>query len=302
MSSNSLLKAFVFAAVTCALPQQTRAESSKKPELTWLNIDWQPAWINNGPLKGLGYAQTVERMLREGMAGYDHIDRPVASVTIYSTLQNRDACFAASPYQGKDLQEEKKHGVIWSAPAYLYFYHGIIAKPDAVPAIQKHATDGYVNFRSLIQDDTIKGAFQDGRSYSRWLNPIFADPTRRKNLFKSTDDAGRTQNMYKLIDAGRVDYFVDYVTMLKYQRAATGVPSDYVYLPIEEHKDLLSMGSIVCSDTPLGRAAIRDINEVLGTIRLSPEFRDANRRWLMPEGQEEIYWRKWETELLPLKK
>lgn len=300
-SSRPFFRTF-YAAIVFSLSQQACADDTSKPTLTWLNINWQPAWINDGPLKGLGYAQTVERMLREGLTRYNHIERPVASVTIYPTLQNRDACFAASPYQGKDLQEDKKQGVIWSAPAYLYFYTGIIAKPDAVPGIQKHAADGYVNFSSLIQDNTIKGAFQDGRSYSRWLNPIFADPKRSKNLFKSSGETALTQSMFKLIDAGRVDYFVDYVIMLKYHRAATGVPSKYVYLPLEEHKNLLSMGSIACSDTPLGRAAIKDINEVLNTIRLLPEFRNANRRWLMPDGQEDVYWRKWETELLPLKK
>lgn len=301
MSFNNLLLALICATMTCVMPEQARADNSEKPELTWLNIDWQPAWINDGPLKGLGYAQTVERMLQEGLAGYEHKGRRVGSGTIYPALQSRDACFAASPYKGKDLQEEKKRGVIWSAPAYLYFYHGIIAKPDAIPAIQRHAADGYVSFKSLIRDDGIKGAFQDGRSYSRWLNPIFADPKQTKNLYKSSGDTGLTENMFKLLEAGRVDYFVDYVIMLKYNGAVTGKPSSYIYLPIAEHKNLLSMGGIACSDTALGRAAIKDINKLLGTIRLSEEFRDANRRWLMPEGQEETYWRKWKTELLLIK-
>ncbi len=287
---------------TMTAPQTVYAGEVETPKLTWLVLDLQPAWINDGPLKGLGYAQTVERMLRERLDGYDHTERPVTSVTVYSALQNRDACFAASPYKGKDLQEEKKQGVIWSAPAYLYFYHGLIAKPDSVQKIRKHATNGYVNFRSLIKDENIIGAFEEGRSYSRWLNEVFADPTQTSNLFKSTGKAQVTQNMFKLLEAGRVDYIVDYVIMLKYRSALTGAPSDYAYLPIEEHKGLLSMGSIACSDTLIGRSAIKDINNTLQTIRLLPEFRDANKRWLMPEGQEETYWQKWETELLPLKK
>ena len=276
-------------------------QEEQKPTLTWLSIDWQPAWIHEGPLKGLGYAQTVERMLRERLTDYEHQDRPVNNLRIYPVLQNRDACFAASPYQGKDLLENNKKGVVWSAPAYVFFYQGIIAKPDAVPAVQKYAKDGYVDFTALMEDEQLIGAFQPGRSYSRWLNPILADDTKTAKMFRWSGDTRLTQSMFKLMEAGRIDYFVDYVIMLKYHQQSTGTPSEYVYLPIVEHKELLGLGGIACSDTPLGRKAIEDINKFLQEIRLSPEVREANRRWLMPEEQREEYWQKWETELLPLK-
>lgn len=275
--------------------------ATPKPALTWIWIDWQPAWIKDGPLAGTGYAQTVERMLRERMPQYEHQARSVSNVRIYSALKNRDSCFAASHYKGIDLQEEKRKGIIWSAPAYIFFYHGIIARPDAVERIKQHEKDGYINFNSLIKDETLTGSFQPGRSYSRWLNPIFEDDSKTGNLFKWAGEARLTQSMFKLMDAGRIDYFVDYVIMLKYHQASTGTPSEYEYLPIREHKELLGLGSIACSDTPLGHKVIKDINAVLEKIRPMEEVRDVNRRWLMPESQEEEYWHKWETELLPIK-
>lgn len=278
------------------------ADKEQKPELTWLRIDWQPAWINDGPLEGLGYAQTVERLLQERMTDYSHTARPITNVRIYSVLQNRDACFAASPYQGSDLQEEKKQGVIWSAPAYVFFYQGIIARPDAVEKIKQYEVDGHIDFTALIDDDALMGAFQPGRSYSRWLNPILDNEQKTSKMFRWAGDTQLTQSMFKLMEAGRIDYFVDYVIMLKYHKASTGTPSKYVYLPIQEHKKRLGFGAIACSDTPLGRKVITEINSILADIRLMDEVRETNRRWLMPEEQEEEYWRMWETELLPLKK
>lgn len=271
-----------------------------KPVLTWLSIDWQPAWINDGPLKDAGYAQTVERMLQERLTGYKHQRREITNVRIYSVLQNRDACFAASPYKGADLQENKRRGVIWSAPSYIYFLHGLIAKPEAVAKIRQYEEDGYIDFAALMGDENIIGAFQPGRSYSRWLNPMFADPEQVKSMFKWSGDTQLTQSMFRLMEAGRIDYFVDYVIMLKYHEASTGKPSGYVYMPIKEHKGFLGLGAIACSDTPLGRKAIQDINSVLKTIRQSDAVREVNRRWLMPKEQEDEYWRMWETELLPL--
>ena len=37
-------------------PNGLSAAQTEKPTLTWLSIDWQPAWIDEGPLKGDGYA------------------------------------------------------------------------------------------------------------------------------------------------------------------------------------------------------------------------------------------------------
>jgi uncharacterized protein (TIGR02285 family) len=284
------------------LPALPQAQVLEKTKLTWMTIDWAPAWIHEGPLKGLGYAQTIERMLRERLTDYEHHDRAINNVRIYSVLQNRESCFAASSYQGSDLPPEKKRGVIWSAPTYIFFYHGIIARPGVVSKIQNHAKNGYVNFESLIADDSIIGAFQPRRSYSQWLNPILEDEEKTKHLFKWSGDTQITESMFRLMRANRIDYFVDYVIMLKYHQASTGTPSKYVYFPIEEHKNILGLGAIACSDTPLGRKVIAEINEILEDIRQTPEVREANRRWLMPEGQEEAYWLKWETELLPLKK
>lgn len=276
--------------------------SSDKPALTWIHIDWQPAWIFDGPLKGMGYAQTVERMLQERLTGYEHFSREVTNVRIYSILQNRDACFAASPYQGADLQDDKRHGVIWSAPSYIYFLHGLIAKPESVERINEYAENGYVDFEALMQDESIVGAFQPSRAYSRWLHPLFEDEEKAKNMFKWSGDSELTQSMFRMLEAGRIDYFVDYVIMLKYHEESTGTPSGYAYIPIKEHKGFLGLGAIACSDTPLGRQAIKDINAVLKTIRQSDEVREVNRRWLMPKEQEAEYWRMWETELLPLEK
>lgn len=299
---QNILRALATVLLTSVLcSAQEIPNVGQKPALTWLSIDWQPAWIFEGPLKGKGYAQTVERMLRDRMTGFEHVSRSVSNVRIYSGLQNRDACFPASPYKGEDLREEHKRGVIWSAPAYLYFFHGLIARPEAVKNIQKYAADGHINFTDLIKDERLVGAFQPRRSYSRWLNPIFSSDAQTKNMFKWSGDSALTQSMFKLLEAQRIDYFVDYVIMLKFHQASTDEVSDFVYLPITEHKDMLAMGSIACSDTPVGRAAIQRINEILGEIRNTPEFRDANRRWLMPEEQQDEYWHMWDTQVLTLK-
>lgn len=288
----------VIALFCLVFARQVSSEETSKPELTWLSIDWQPAWIHEGPLEGQGYAQTMQRLLREQLTGYAHVDRSVTNVRIYSVLQTRQACFAASPYQGQDLQPEKRSGVIWSAPAYLYFYQGLIVPRQNLAKVKRYERDGFVDFSTLIKDASLTGAFQPGRSYSRWLNPILEDETKTRHLFKWSGETQLTQSMFKLIEAGRIDYFVDYVIMLKFHQATEGKLHDHAYLPIIEHKDQFGLGAIACSDTELGRQIIKDINRYLVEVRTKPELMDINRRWLMPDGLEDRYWRTWEQEVL----
>jgi len=276
----------------------TPVSAQDKPQLTWLSIDWQPAWIHEGPLKGQGYAQMVTKLIRSSLPEFEHLDRAVTNVRIYSVLQNREACFAASPYQGTDLQPDKREGIVWTAPTYLYFYQGLIAGPWAVDAIKRHQKEDFIDFESLISDPSIVGAFQPGRSYSRWLNPILADDEKTANLFKWSGEDQLTQSMFKLMEARRIDYFVDYVIMLKFHEESSGEPSDYVYLPITQHKNMFGLGGIACSDTPTGRKAIAAINGLLSSMRKETVIMGANRRWLMPEDQEKLYWATWRDEVL----
>ncbi len=269
-----------------------------KPTITWLNLDWQPAWINSGPWAGKGYAQAGERMLQERMPEYTHTEQGVVNVRIYTVLKTMNACFATAPYHGIDLSAEQREGLVFSAPTFLFFYHGIIASEEATPRIVTHEERGRVDLQGLIADTSTKGAFQPGRVYSRWLNDMFANDPNAGNLFRWSGRTSLTQGMFKMMDAGRFDYFVDYYAMLRFHELTEGNSGRYLYYPILEHENEFGMGGIVCNDTPQGRQVIARINEILADIRKTDEFTNANAFWLMPPGQEAKYWQLWHQELL----
>lgn len=291
----------LFACLGLCFPALANAQQpDDHPTITWLSIDWQPAWINEGRLKGTGYAQVVERLLREHLNGYRHIDQNAINVRIYPTIKTKDACFTPSAYKGADLKVENREGVIWSAPTFLFFYHGLIAHKKATARIQQHQREGLVKLRTLVQDETVVGAFQPGRIYSRWLHDIFEDKELTAKLFRWSGDNQLTQSMFKLLEANRVDYFVDYSLLLNFFEENTGRVGEFQYFPLQEHKDRFGLGAIACSDSEVGRNLIADINNILKSLRHTDEFRQANSRWLMPKGQDELYWRLWNEQLLVL--
>lgn len=266
--------------------------------LTWLIIDWQPGFIFDGPMAGSGYAQTAIRLLREKMPNYRHEDQEVVNVRIYDILKSKDACFAAAPYQGIDLTDERRRGVIFSAPTFLFFYHGLIARKESKAQLTRYMQDGAVDFQALISGTSLTGAFQPGRTYSRWLNQIFETHPGVDNMFRWSGKLGLTQNMFKMLEAERFDYFVDYSMLLKFHELSKGHMDEFDFYPLLEHQGQFGLGGIACRDSAVGRQAIADINKALATIRTTPEFQDANSRWLMPDGQQEQYWHLWRTEVL----
>lgn len=277
----------------------TAANEDNRPTVTWIEIDWEPAWIHDGTLRGTGYAQLPMAMLRERLPGYRHRDRRVNNVRIYSSLRVLEACFPISSYQALDITAEQAKGMIWSAPTFIFFYHGLVARPQAADTIRKYEVDGHVDLPRLMADKDAIGAFQPGRAYSSYLNRTFATNPHTLNLFRWSGRRRLTEGMFRMLDAERFDYFVDYYATLKYHEEATGHKGRHQYFPILGHKGKFGMGAVVCNDTDQGRALMRDINTVLATLRQDPAFIAANRRWLANPGQEEEYNHLWQTELLP---
>lgn len=282
------------------LPVSGTAYSAEKPKpnLTWLYYDWQPAWITDGPLRGKGYAQSIENILKEHLSDFRHSTQKIINVRTYSILKNSDACFAASSYQGADLTERQKDGLIWSAPTFLFFYHGIILHNDARTLFTTHIKGDYVNLASAIEDPEIIGLYQPGRQYSRWIMPILENAVHHPNIFRWSSNARLTQGKFKMLEAKRIDYFIDYGFLLEFHKQTTNPTSQLLYLPLEEHKSTVGLGAIACHDTPVGQRAISQINTLLLSLRQTQEYKLASSRWLMPKGHEQKYWRLWEDELL----
>lgn len=269
-----------------------------KPLITWLEIDWEPAWINVGPMRGTGYAQTSARMIQERLTGYRHEPRRIANVRIYSSIRNSDSCFPASSYQGSDFSEEQRRGLIWSAPIFLFSYHGLIVHPQAVQRVRQYEEDGHIDLKRLLADKNLLGAYQPGRIYSRYLNDLFASDPNTKNLFRWSGRAQLTEGMFKMLDADRLDYFIDYYLTLRFHEESAEHFGYHNYFPILGHKGLFGLGAIACGDTEFGRQLIADINHVLADLRQQPDYIEANRRWLADLGQHELYDSLWRSEVL----
>lgn len=278
-----------------------RADATReKDTLTWLTLDWQPAWIMEGPLKGLGYAEISGELLKKALPQYEHREEPVINVRIYDILKARNACFSASSYRGGDLAGSRRDHVISSAPSFLFFYHGVIAPTSLRPRLAPYMRGGKIVFLDLLADRSLVGAFQPGRNYSAWLNSVFADESKTEGMFRWSSTIGLTTSMFKMLDAGRFDYFTDYSMLLNYHEMETQQSGDFVFLPLVEHDDRpYGLGAIVCSNTPRGRKVIAHINEALASVRLTEAYAAAFSRWLMPKGLEDRYWTIWREEILP---
>lgn len=273
---------------------------SEKSLITWLYIDWEPAWISEGRLEGTGYGQVPVQMLRARLTAYEHEDQRVNNVRTYAVLQNTNACFPISSYQGRDLRPGQADGLVFSAPTFLFFYHGVIAHREASERVRAYATEGYIDLERLIADRSLIGAYQPGRPYSGYLNQLFADNPDAPNLFRWAGRTRLTEGMFRMLDAKRFDYFIDYSLALKYHTELTGHRARHDYFPITGHRGLFGLGAIACHGSAFGRQVMADINRVLMELRKDPAYIAANARWLAEQGGDEEYERVWRQQLLPI--
>ncbi len=269
------------------------------PTVKWLEIAWQPAWINEGTLKGQGHAQVATKMIRAKLPAYRHEDQQTNIVRIYSNLRSGEACFPASSYKGSDISSERRTGLIWSAPTFVLLYHGLIVRLQAVDQINRHSHKGYVSLKSLLADKALVGAYQPGRAYSKYLDEVFTQDPNAKNLFRWAGSNQTSDGIFRMLDANRIDYFIDYYPALKFHEQINGHTGQHRYMQIEEHRGRFGLGAIVCNDTPQGRALISQINALLKGLRKDPAYIKAHMIWMALPGQETLYKHLWETEVLP---
>lgn len=291
-----LIGAIIIIAHTTPAFSSNVTVSSKKPTIEWNVLDWRPAWILDGPMKGRGYADRIQALVVKRLTDYEHSYFVGNWARLDQTVTRPGVCFTAAFYNWPDENGIPRTDVIWSAPTILFFYHGIISRRDKLPALQKKYGPGPITLRKILQDTDLRFGAQPNRPFSKWIDPILARPM--PHAIQRHGNRNLSEGMFDLLAAGRIDYFVDYYPMLQYRELSTSLKGVFAFTPIREHQGIFGLGSFSCARSPEGARAIKRINEVLAEVRLQDDFKAASSDWFMRSDNEEEFNRLWRTELL----
>lgn len=284
--------------ILCITPSSALAQQADKPQIEWLMLDWRPAWILDGPMKGLGYSDRLQALLIKHMPDYEHKEIIGNWARLEAVNTRSGVCNAAAFYEWPDKNGVPRTDIVWSAPSILFFYHGIIARNDSVAKFRERYGSAPLPLAKLLADNQFRFGAQPDRPFSKWLDPILNNIQPAQHIIQRRSNSNLSKGMFDLLQADRIDYFVDYYAMLRYRELSQSQRDTFSFLPIEEHEGTYGLGAFGCAKAGGGKKVIARINEVLTKIRHLPEFKEASSDWFMHAGNSKEFNRLWETEFM----
>ncbi len=273
--------------------------------LVWGITSFPPGYITEGPDKGQGYADQLERFMRSKLPQYDHkiVVSPNWERQLRMMGQGPLVCTSISFYRPPSERDSLKGAYQISAPNGVFLLHDVVVKKD-----KRHLFGDEVSFADLLKNPNL--TFGYNRPYGIIYNRILADHVgipagveldamdnleRSKYLRSAPNVSVRSgsnmiDGMIEMLLRDRVDYILEYDFMLRYYAKRMGITDELVSIPVTEVKNHISKFAFACSDTPEGERAIAAINEVLKKYRDTDEFKQT-LSLLVPPGRENLYWR-----------
>lgn len=276
--------------------------------MIWGITSFPPGYITEGPQKGKGYADLLDRFMMEKLPRYEHkvVVYPNWERQLQMMRQGPLVCTSILWYRPPNERASLKGSYLLSAPNGVFFQHDVVVHKNNRRLFGKE-----VSFKKLLDNQSLR--FGYNRPYGITYNRILSDylgigpgieldamnPADRLQYLRNarnihvrsgTDMIG---GMLKMLLLQRVDYILEYDFMVRYEQQRLGFKDDLVSIPVTEVKDNISRIAYACSDTPEGALAIKAINDVLKKYRNTDEFKKP-LYYLVPEGREDLYWEEYE--------
>jgi len=222
-------------------------------ELVWCRFDGPPMNIPSGPLKDEGYSDQFVHDLFGVMEGFEHRE-VVCTVarTLKLIAETPDVCNGSLVYS-----PERDRFVHYSKRAVAYVPNRLLVLKKNKKRLAPYMVDGSVDLRKLLMARKLTIGFVRGRAYGDYVDKPLADAGRSGNIrWLTTLTAGVRSFL-----AGRLDLLVAYPNEVVYFSRLEDVGVGFTSVPIQGEKMVdIYVG---CSDSPTGRKAIAQINELL---------------------------------------
>jgi len=251
-----------------------------KETLVWLLRDLPPLMIFDGPRKGQG---VIDQLLPELIAGMPQYSHSVLHVNRARALQMLSepsfTCDAALNWS-----KEREQWIVFSMPVFRAMSNGLAARRADHALLAPFIKNGEIDLAALLASGREKLGVIAERNYGDYLDGLLKQaPADALTVHYGNDALGSLLQMQRL---GRVQVLLGYRAEIRYQAQQQGIADDELqFYPIFGTGKYLS-GYIGCSDTPQGRQAIVEINQLLRampTQRLS----EAYAAWLDPQSRDD---------------
>jgi uncharacterized protein (TIGR02285 family) len=256
------------------------AIAQPKENLLWLKRDLPPLFIFDGPQKSQGVIDQLLRQLIAGMPQYQHsvmkVNRARGLQMLHEPALTCDAAL--------NWSKEREGWIAFSVPVFRAMSNGLAVRRIDREVLTPFIKNGEVDLAALLATGNVTMGIVAERNYGEFLDVLIKQaPPKALTLHYGNDALGSLLQMQRL---GRLRLLLGYRPEIRYQAQQQGIGEDELqFYPIRGTGKYLS-GYIGCTDTPKGRQAIIEINELLRTLSRAP-LSEAYAAWLDPESRSE---------------
>jgi uncharacterized protein (TIGR02285 family) len=256
------------------------ALAQPKDTLIWLKRDLPPLFIFEGPKKGLGIIDQLLTKLIAGMPQYQHSVMKVNRARGLQMLHEPSlTCDAALNWS-----KERETWIAFSIPVFRAMSNGLAVRRVDREVLVPFIKDGEVDLAALLATGSVTLGIVAERNYGEFLDAMLKQaPPKALTLHYGNDALGSLLQMQRL---GRLRLLLGYRPEIRYQAQQQGIAEDELqFYPIRGTGKYLS-GYIGCTDTPQGRKAITEINQLLRALPRD-YLSEAYAAWLDPQSRSE---------------
>ncbi|WP_448109198.1 TIGR02285 family protein [Pseudomonas azerbaijanoccidentalis] len=256
------------------------ALAQPKETLIWLKRDLPPLFIFEGPKKGLGVIDQLLPKLMAGMPQYQHSVMRVNRARGLQMLHEPSlTCDAALNWS-----KERETWIAFSTPVFRAMSNGLAVRRVDREVLAPFIKDGEVDLAALLATGSVNLGIIAERNYGEYLDTLLKQaPPKALTRHYGNDALGSLLQMQRL---GRLQLLLGYRPEIRYQAQQQGIAENELqFFPIRGTGKYLS-GYIGCTNTPQGRQAIIEINQLLRALPRD-HLSEAYAAWLDPESRSE---------------
>jgi len=239
----------------------------------WNTVSFPPSLISSGASKNQGYSDVVRNIIMEKMGSYKHnveIGTVKLAITNLKRLQN--GCFS-----GLNMNEERKQFIYFSKPVIYSFPNELTIKKSNSNKFKKYLTKtNEIDLYKLLQDDTLVFGYVDSRAYNSYVDELLVKFQDNKRIF-SRKAPDLTKGLLHMLDRERIDYILEYPTMVKYNKSKYNIATEFIQYPIKNASDLIQV-YVGCNKSEYGKKLIETMNQII--LKNRDMFSIAYKKWI----------------------
>lgn len=251
-----------------AIAIATLAPAAQALDIAWQIFDYPPMYIASGPLAGQGLMDRQLSLVIARLPGMRHKLSEVTFARAWYEIEHQDAACVL----GTRKTPEREKIARFTQP--ISISGGLRLVTRAGHDLDLPVEDELVDLSRLAGRGDLRGGYAGRKSYGEEVGRFLQNPERRATMEVVPTEG----QLFRLLQAGRIDFMFTYVSELDYYRLTGGDSAPLQAIRLRGDQDTVD-SYIACSDSAAGREIVAQIDRQLEDRDFKASLQAIQENW-----------------------